>query len=103
MTSDPMTTSDIWRAIARYGLPTALLVPLLYFIVVEVRADQKAFRQQHQDMVTEQQHLARGLLKVADRVGEQHMLAEKVLWVLRTMCVQDAKTAGDRGDCLRER
>ena len=97
-----VTGVDVWKAIAKYGLPTAILIPLLYFQVVETRSNQKELAQAQASIVREQQLLGAGILKLADRVGEQHMLSEKILLVLRVSCINDAKTISDRNECLRE-
>ena len=101
-----MNTVDIWKGIAKYGLPTALLIPLLYFQIVVVRADQradqKALFNTQTEIVTEQRLLGNAILKLADRIGEQNMLSEKILLVQRVYCVNAARNQNDRLQCLRE-
>ena len=97
-----VTLLDIGKAIAKYGLPTALLVPLLYFQVVETRQNQKEIAATQVSIIREQQFLAAGILKLADRVGEQHMLSEKILLVLRVSCINGSKKDDDRRECMRE-
>jgi hypothetical protein len=75
---------------------------LLWVFVVDVRADQKKNRDEHTAMIVEQQNISRGMLKLADKSGETQRLQEKILLVIRQMCVQGAETASDRRECLRE-
>jgi len=97
-----MNTEGVLKAIGKYGLPTVVALVLGYVLIAEVRADQALMKDQHAALVVEQQHLARGILKLADNSGEMHTLQEKVLMVMRAMCIQGATTAGDRRDCLRD-
>lgn len=98
----PVNSIDLWKGIAKYGLPTALLVPLLYFQIVETRQNQKDLVSTQVSLLNDQRVLGASIVQVADRVAEQHMLSEKILLVLRSICIQDAKTASDRNQCLRE-
>lgn len=97
-----MNDHGVWKAIGKYGVPSVVAAVLGYVLIAEVRADQRLMKEQHAAMVVEQQHLARGILKLADKAGETQMLQEKVLMVMRTMCIQGATTAADRRECLRE-
>ena len=90
------------KAIGKYGFATVVAVVLGYVFITDVRGDQKQNRREHVAIVTEQDNLARGILKLADKSGETQMLQEKILGVLRSMCVQNAVTAGERRDCLKE-
>ena len=99
-----MTKID-WNAIAKVGIPGVIAMFLVYrlalgFEMFEVRL--KAIDSAHAAIVIEQQNLARGILKLADKQGENQMLQEKILGVLRTMCIQQATTAVDRRECLKE-
>lgn len=98
---------DFLTAVKKYGLATVAAIVFGYILLVDVRADQQALQQQHERMLTqfgkmieEQQNLARGVLKTADKNGETQMLQEKILGVLETMCVQQATTQADRRECL---
>lgn len=93
----------------KYGLATAAAVVFGYLLIVDVRADQRQMIDQHAALlsqliaiVEEQKNLGRGVLKTADKNGETQMLQEKILGVIKVMCVQGAATAQDRRDCLRE-
>lgn len=100
---------DLLTALKRYGFATVAAVVLGYLYIVEVRADQEKIVQrldvqtQHLIAIVEEQgNLARGVLKVADKNGETQMLQEKILAVMRAMCIQGAVTAQEKRECLRE-
>lgn len=93
---------DFKQFLRRYGLWATIACALGYILIAEVRADQKQMKVEHASLVEEQRNLSRGILKLADKGGETQMLQEKVLWVMRTMCVQQAGNASERNDCLRE-
>lgn len=90
------------KTIKVLGLPTVAAVVFGWILLVDVRGDQKDFKEQHAAMIIEQQNLARGVLKLADKQGETQMLQEKILGVMRVMCVQGAQTQADRRECLKE-
>lgn len=85
----------ILKFILKYGFPSVAAVIFGYLYVGEIRADQR-------NIIIEQQNLARGVIKLADKQGETQMLQEKILGVMRVMCIQGAKTQTDRRDCLKE-
>lgn len=96
-------------ALKKYGLATAAAVIFGYLLLVEVRADQRQMIDQHAAIVAqliaiveEQRNLGRGVLKTADKNGETQMLQEKILGVMRVMCLQGAATPQERRDCFRE-
>lgn len=99
---DEMTFEGFWKAVAKYGVPTVVSLALGYVLVIEVRSDQKQMMKDHVMLVAEQGNLARGILKVADTAAETQLLQEKILLVLRAMCIQQAVSAQDRRECLRE-
>lgn len=90
------------KAIQKYGFATVIACLLGYIMIAELRADQKLIKEQQTALVIEQQNLGRGILKIADKNGETQMLQEKILMVLRSMCVQEARTAEDRRNCMKE-
>lgn len=90
------------RAVKVLGLPTVAAVVFGWFLLVDVRGDQRDFKDQHAAMIVEQQNLARGVLKLADKQGETQMLQEKILGVMRVMCIQGATTQAERRACLQE-
>lgn len=93
----------IWKAIGKFGLPTVAAIIFGYVLLAEVRADQQLLKEQHNALVVEQANLARGILKLADRSGETQMLQEKVLLVMRVMCLQQAVSNLEKAECMRER
>lgn len=97
-----MTQEGVIKAAQRYGLPTVVALLLGYILIGEVRADQKLIKEQHIALTIEQQNLARGVLKLADRQGETQMLQEKILRVMQTMCIQGATNQADRRECMKE-
>ena len=97
-----MSPLDVWKAIAKYGLPTVLLVPLLYYQVVESRANQRKLEDSQTQIVAEQRLLGAAILKLSDRVGAQQVMSAQILIVLRVTCINAARTIGDRNQCLRE-
>ena len=99
---DPVTLVDIWKAIAKYGLPTAILLPLLYLQVVESRANQTKIFDTQTQIITEQRSLGAAILKLSERVGEQHNMSEQILLVLRVTCMNAADPVSERNQCLRE-
>lgn len=97
-----MTQEGVIKAAQRYGLPTVVALLLGYILIGEVRADQKLIKEQHIALTIEQQNLARGVLKLADRQGETQMLQEKILRVMQAMCIQGATNQADRRECMKE-
>lgn len=94
-----------WNAVAKVGIPGVIAMFLVYRLALGfeiIEGKMKESSEQHQLMVTEQQNLARGVLKLADKQGETQMLQEKILNVMRVMCIQGAVTAADRRECLKE-
>lgn len=98
-----MTTESFFEMVRKYGLSTVAAIVFGYIIIVDVRASNSDSKNQHEKIVVEQVNLARGMLKLADRQGETQMLSEKILLVLRQMCVQNADTPIDRRNCLKEK
>lgn len=87
-----------WNAIAKIGVPAAIAVFLVYrlasgFDTFDLRL--KALEAQHT-------LAADSALAAKDLAGRALMTNERVLFVLQTMCVNDAKTADARERCLRE-
>lgn len=99
---NPELLAGLLKGVQKYGLPTVIACLLGYIMIAELRADQKEIKSQQGALVVEQQNLGRGILKLADKSGETQMLQEKILMVLRAMCVQDATTPADRRACLKE-
>lgn len=93
-----MTNKIDWNAVAKVGLPGIIACFLVWkladgFDVFEVRL--RAIETQHAEMLN---HSAR----VEDLMGRSYMSNERVLFVLRAMCINDAKSADARKLCLEE-
>lgn len=87
-----------WNAVAKVGLPGVIACFLVYNLVIgfdkfDVRL--QAVEQQHQSMLLHSE-------RTEDLMGRSYMSNEKVLYVLRQMCVNDAKNADARRLCLEE-
>lgn len=85
-----------WNALVKLGVPSAIAVFLVWrlaagFDLFDVRL--RAVESQHAEMI---QHSAR----VEDLMGRSYMANERVLFVLRAMCVNDAKTLEARRLCF---
>lgn len=88
-----------WNAVAKVGIPGVIAMFLVWkladgFDIFEKRLS--AIESQHAE---QSQHAAR----TEDLMGRSYMSNERVLYVLRTMCVNDAKTAEARRLCLEDR
>lgn len=92
----------VLKAIDKYGLTMVAVIVLGYVVLVDNRSDAAEAKEQHSSLIAEQTNLARGVLKLADKQGETQMLQEKILGVLKIMCVQDAQTSDGRLDCLKQ-
>lgn len=94
-----MGTKLDWNGIAKVGLPGVIALFLVYkistgFDMFEVRM--RALEVQHQEA-------ASAYIQAKDIAGRALMINDRVLWVLQTMCVNDARTPEGRERCLRER
>jgi len=87
-----------WNAVAKVGIPGVIAMFLVYNLSTgfeKFDARLGAMERQHSDML---QHSER----IEDLMGRTYMSNERVLYVLRQMCVNDAKTAEARRLCLEE-
>jgi hypothetical protein len=87
-----------WNAIAKVGIPGAIAIFLVYrlaygFDSFDVRF--RAIESQHAEMIMYTQ-------RVEDLMGRTYMSNERVLFVLRVMCANAAKTPEARRLCLEE-
>ena len=87
-----------WNAVAKVGIPGVIAMFLVYnlasgFDKFDTRL--KAMEAQHTAAAVDA-----GTAK--DLAGRALMTNEKVLWVLRVMCANDAQTNDARERCLRE-
>jgi hypothetical protein len=87
-----------WAAIGKVGIPGVIALAFTWSTITgfdkfDVRL--AAMEQQHA-------HAAAAAEAAKDLAGRALMTNERVLWVLRTMCANDAKTNDARERCLRE-
>jgi hypothetical protein len=87
-----------WDAVAKAGVGGTIALYLVYrmaagFDTFDVRL--RAIENQHVDMLN---HSAR----VEDLMGRSYMSSERILWVLKVQCANDAKTADARKLCFQE-
>lgn len=92
-----MTKID-WNAVAKVGIPGVIAMFLVWkladgFDIFDKRL--QAIEQQHATMSSHSD-------KTEDLMGRAYMSSERVLYVLKTMCIQNAHTAQERRDCLQE-
>lgn len=88
-----------WKEVYKHGVPAVAMLYLMWrlangFDMFEARL--RAVEGQHADML---QHTAR----IEDLMGRSYMGNERVLYVLRQMCVNDAKSQDARRLCLEEK
>jgi len=83
-----------WKAVTKYGLGTVGFVVLFWFMLTDARADMKANRAEHLDFMS-------GLSAIKDISGQSDMAMQQVLYVLQTMCVNQARTTEQRDNCQR--
>lgn len=88
-----------WNAIAKVGIPGVIAI----FLVWRLAAGFDLFDKRL--VAIEQQHVeARDANAAAkDLAGRALVTNERVLWVLRTMCVNDATSIEARERCMQER
>lgn len=84
------------EAVTKYGISTVIAMILMAVIIKDVRADQK-------EILSEQQRMGAAIMRVADQAGQNQMLQEKILLVLRVSCLNEARNSTDRQECMRER
>lgn len=87
-----------WNAVVKLGVPSVIACFLVYNLVIgfdkfDVRL--QAVERQHGDMLTHAE-------RTEDLMGRTYMSSERALYVLRAMCVNDAKTPEARRLCLEE-
>lgn len=84
-----------WQAAIKVGVPAALLVFLIVWLVGDFNVRLSAMQDQHAQM-----------LQVSKRMTEAQERSsfgsERVLRVLQKMCINDAKTKDARDWCLRD-
>ena len=98
---DDDMAEGFWKNVTKYGLGTVGFVVLGYFMLTDVRADQKATRAEHASMVTAVQSAKASVDAVANIAGQSDMAQQQILYVLQTMCTNQARTDDQRENCLR--
>lgn len=87
-----------WSAVAKVGIPGVIAM----FLVYNLATGFDKFDKRLQAMEVQHAHAATASAEAKDIAGRALMTNEKVLWVLRTICANEAMTAAARRDCLRE-
>lgn len=87
-----------WNAVAKVGLPGVIACFLVWkmaegFDMFEVRL--KAIENQHAEMINHSE-------RVEDLMGRAYMGSERILWVLKVTCANQAKTNDARKLCLED-
>ena len=93
-----MFSKEDWTAIAKVGIPGVIAMFLVYNLATGFdKFDTRlgAIEQQHVSA-------AEATAAAKDLAGRALVTNERTLWVLRTMCVNDAKTSEARERCLRD-
>lgn len=95
---DEMDNLPDWvQALVKLGIPGGIAVFLVWkmaggFDVVDVRLRSIEGQQTQMSVSADRMEAA---------ISRSSMASERVLFVLRQICVQNAKTASDRRDCLQ--
>ena len=87
-------SEGFWKNVTKYGLGTVGFVVLGYFMLTDVRADQKANRIEHQKLVD-------GVASIVTISGQSDMAQQQILYVLQAMCANQARNDDQRENCLR--
>ena len=89
-------------AVVKLGIPGAIAVFLVWKLAAGF--DVYALRMERLEAQTAVQHseIKSHGERIEDLTGRAYMLNEKMLNVLKTMCVNDARTADARRNCLAE-
>ena len=90
-----MSVEKDWLVVfGKYGFAGLVAAVLLYVIVFDVRTAQTATRDEHSS-------LRKSVDAVVEIAGQSDMAQQQILYVLQTMCVNAARTEGQRDDCQR--
>lgn len=84
-----------WQAALKLGVPSALLVFLIVWLVGDFNVRLGAMNGQHEKLITIGQN-------TFDAQERGNLSTDRVLRVLQAMCVNDAKNKDARALCLRE-
>lgn len=83
----------LWAGVVKVGVPGALLVFIVIWLVGDFNVRLRAIEEQHSAQVGHSQ-------RVENLVGSVYMSSERLLFVLRTMCVNEARSDEARRRCL---
>lgn len=81
------------NTVIKLGIPGALAVFLVWWMTGEFSVRLRAIEAQHVSMIGHSE-------RVEDLMGRTYMSNERVLFVLRVMCANEAKSAEARRMCL---
>lgn len=86
-----------WEAVAKVGVPAVIALFLVWRLSngFELLGDELKLR------AADHVQIGRQLESVANITGQNDMAQQQILYVLQTLCVNQARTDGQRGDCLR--
>lgn len=87
--------SDWLNAVLRIGAPTALLMFVVFWLTGDFNVRLRAIEEQHGQA-------AAIALQTKGLTERSLSINERILWTLRIMCANSAKTNTDRDRCLRE-
>ena len=88
-----------WNAIAKVGVPGAIAL----YLVWNLTTGFDKFDSRLAAMEVQHAHAAEASAVAKDIAGRGLMTNEKILWILKVMCVNDAQTKEARELCLAER
>lgn len=94
----PQGSSDVdkltWTAIVKVGVPAALLTFVIVWLTGDFNVRLRAIETQHVD-------ISGGVTAIKEITGQSDMAQQQILYVLQTLCVNQARTDAHRSDCLR--
>ena len=79
----------------KLGVPSAIALLLTYAMIT-------SSQDEHRSIDVELKSLRQTVVGVVDVVGQSHMVQDRTLYVLRRICVNEARTPADRDACLRD-
>lgn len=89
--------SKEWMQTAlKFGAPTALLAFLVFWLTGDFNVRLRATENQHSNMLGAMQTMI-------DNQGRTYEATERILFVTRVACANEAKTAEARRQCLSDR
>ena len=79
----------------KLGVPSAIALLLTYAMITNSKDE-------HHAIDVELKSLRQSVIGVTDIVGQSHMVQDRTLYVLRRICVNEARTPNDRDACLKD-